>query len=174
MRLTNCICIIMFFFSLLQFACERKQKEQISFDTHAPKVVEARGYTVLQDSMAPPKVVPAHGVKTIATGKPKIVNLKSNVFPVGNPVIIKAGNPKICTPGQDTFKLPKVIPAIADSGISTQLPEVVLAKDPEGKENNPESFMSFTKLQGLKSSTVASNIVQDKKGNLWFSTYPAG
>ena len=132
MKLTATICLVVFF-SLLQFACERQQKQQISFDTHAPKVVEARGYTVPQDSMAPPKVVPVHGVKSIAVGKPKVVNLKSNVFPVGVPRIIKAGDPRICTPGQDTFKLPKVIPAIADSGISAQLPEVILAKDPQGQ-----------------------------------------
>ena len=166
-------CLVVFF-SLLQFACERKQMKQISFDTHAPKVVEARGYTVLLDSMAPPKVVPVPRVKSIVASKPKVVNPKSNVFPVGSPRIIQAGIPKICTPGQDTFKLPKVIPAIADSAISAQFPEVILAKDPEGKENNPESFMSFRKSQGLKSSAVLCNIIQDKKGNLWFSTWGGG
>jgi len=164
---TNCLVV---FFSLLQFACEKKQKEQISFDTHAPKVVEARGYTVLQDSMAPPEVVPVAGVKSIPVGNLKTVNLESNVFPVGIPRIIKAGVPKICTPGQDTFKLPKVIPAIAERGISVQPPEVILAKDPLGKENNPASFMSFKQLQGLKSNDFGPNIIQDKKGNLWFGT----
>jgi len=172
-KLTATYCLVVFV-CLLQFACERKQKEQISFDTYAPKVVEARGYKVPQDSMAPPKVVPVPRVKSIVAGKPKIVNSKSNVFPAGEPRMVQAGKPRICTPGQDTFQLPKVIPAIADSTISSQIPEVILAKDPEGKENNPESFVSFKKLQGLKNNSVESNIIQDKKGNLWFGTWGAG
>ena len=166
MKLTATYCLVVFV-SLLQFACERKQKEQISFDTHAPTVVEARGYTVPQDSMAPPKVVTVPEVKSIVAGKPNVVNLKSNVFPVGEPRIVQAGKPRICTPGQDTFKLPKVIPAIADSSISARPPEVTLAKDPLGKENNPESFMSFKQLQGLNSNSIGSNIIQDKKGTRW-------
>jgi len=124
--------------------------------------------------MAPPEVVPVPRVKSIAVGKLKTVNLESNVFPVGIPRIIKAGVPRICTPGQDTFKLPKVIPAIAERGISVQLPEVILAKDPGVKDNNPESFMSFKQLQGLKSNNIGANIIQDKKGNLWFGTGGGG
>jgi len=66
-------------FSLLHYACER-QKQQSILDPYSPKVIEARIYTVPQDSIAPPEVVVVQGVKTKAAGKPRITTLNSNVF----------------------------------------------------------------------------------------------
>jgi len=94
-------------------------------------------------------------------------------FPVGTPRTIQAGIPRINTPGQDSFKLPRVVPAI-DSPFTAGLPEVVIAKDPgQINNNNSASFSSFKVLHGLKTNLIFS-IIQDKAGNIWIATYEGG
>lgn len=158
--------------SLLNGACERQQGQKKRTDPYAPTEVEATGYTVPRDSMIPPKVVPIKGAKSITGTKPKAIHLHSNIYPVGAPRVIQAGMPVICTPGKDSFKLPTVVPAI-DSPIIAGLPEVVVAKDPQIKDNNTASFSSFKILQGLSNNLIIS-MIQDKAGNLWLGSWGEG
>ena len=144
------ISYIILIFSLLQNGCERSQKRASILDQNAPKVVEARGYVVPRDSMAEPKVIPAEKPKVVRAGKPKVVLTETNVHPAGIPRVVTAGVPKVCTPGQDSFSLPKTVPAI-DSPFMAGIPEVVIAKEAYSKDQNPQNFSSFGKLQGLKS-----------------------
>ena len=137
----------------------------------APKVVEARGYVVPKDSMAIPKVIPIGKLRTAAVGKPKIFIIPSNVHLVGNPKVVVAGIPKVCTPGQDSFALPKKVAAVAKP-IIAGFPEVIIAKDASIKDQNPESFSSFGELQGLNKVVYCS--LEDKNGNLWFGTKGGG
>src|SRR6185503_4285845 len=120
----------------------------------APKIVEAHGYVVPKDSVAEPKVVPVGKPKVMPAGKPKVVLTNTNVHPAGIPKVVTAGVPRVCTPGQDSFSLPKTVPAI-DSPFLAGIPEVVIAKEPYTKDQNPYNFSSFSKLQGLRSAAVS-------------------
>jgi len=171
--------LLYFSFFFLIVACTQQQ-EQKPQNTFAPKVVEAHGYVVPKDSMAEPKVIPA--------GKPKTINIKlqtlkviptnTNIHIAGKPKIIIAGTPRIITPGTDTFPLPKTTPLSFGEGqgvrsVVAGIPEVVIAKDPYIRDNNPQNFSSFSKLQGLKHDVIRC-MLQDQSGNLWFGTNGGG
>ncbi len=151
--------------------CNRHQ-EQKTTNSFSPRIVESKGYVVPKDSMAEPKVVMAGKPKIIRAGKPQVVLTNTNVFPAGIPKVVLAGKPEIFTPGLDSFLLPKTVPAI-DSPYVAGIPEMVLAKDAYIKDNNPQNFSSFTKLQGLKANNIFC-IMQDNNGNLWFGTGGGG
>ncbi len=150
---------------LIVFSCRNQQQSPLSF---APKVVAAHGYVVPKDSMATPKVILARTPRIVRAGKPKVVLINTNVHPAGIPRVVKAGTPTVCTPGQDGFSLPEIVPAI-DSPFLAGIPEEVTAKEAYVKEQNTYNFMSFGKLQGLKSDLISCG-VEDKNGNLWFGT----
>ena len=161
--------LIFIFSNLLFFSCSQ-QKEQERPNTFAPKVVEANGYVVPKDSMGVALVIPVDESKLtkIAVGNPLVVPTNTNVHPAGIPKIVIAGIPRVIVPGQDTFLLPKIVPAI-DSPFVAGIPEVVIAKDAYVKDQNPEGFSSFSKLQGLKHDVIRC-MLQDKIGNLWIGT----
>ncbi len=160
-------------FALLISSCNIRD-ENTTPRSFGPKVVEAHGYVVPADSMAVPKVFPVDESKLIKVpaGKPKVVPTNTNVHLAGTPKVVIAGTPRLCTPGQDTFLLPKTVPAI-DSPFVAGIPEVVVAKDPAVKDQNPQNFSSFGKLQGLKHGHIHS-IIEDRTGNLWFGTEGGG
>ncbi|WP_276501244.1 two-component regulator propeller domain-containing protein [Terrimonas pollutisoli] len=168
----NKIFFLPLFFSLLLCACGRQKKHQSSFDFIPPEVVEAKGYVVSQDKMAPPEITPAKEIKSKAVSKPKLTNINSNISPVGKPRIVAAGAPKICTPGQAGFALPTIVPAI-DSPFKAGIPKVTIAGVPQTRENNPASFSILKVEQGLKSNWIFP-IIQDKAGNLWIACYEGG
>jgi len=138
-----------------------------------PKVVEAHGYVVPADSLSAPKVIPVDEskLKRVPAGRPKVVATNTNIHPAGTPRVVVAGTPRVCTPGQDTFQLPRTVPAV-DSPFVAGVPEVVLAKSPIAKDRNPQNFNFLGKLQGLKHSSVRC-MIQDRDGNLWIGT-PGG
>jgi len=154
---------------LIIISCIREQ-DQKRPSTFAPKVVETKGYVVPESRIVEPKVIllDESKLKRIPVRKPKVVLTNTNVHPVGIPKIVISGKPRIVTPGQDTFSLPKIVPAI-DSPFVAGIPEVVIAKDPYTKDQNPQNFSSFSKLQGLKHSNIRC-MLQDKSGNIWFGT----
>ena len=160
-----------FIFSAI--ACNQKPSSQ-SPNTFAPKVVEAHGYVLPQDSMGIPQVVLVNEstLKKIPAGKPTVVLTNTNIHIAIATNIHLAGTPRVCTPGTDTFLLPKKVPA-TDSAFVAGIPEITLAKDPHIKDNNPQSFSSFGKLQGLKHNTITC-MLQDKSGNIWFGTSGGG
>ena len=158
-------------FAIVISACHSNRQE----DAHhhiQPKVVEAKGYVLPKDSMDEPKVVlvDESKIQKISVGKPKVVPTNTNVHPAGQGkvVIVDEAKLRIITPGTDTFSLPKTVPAI-DSPYVAGIPEVTIAKDPHINDNNPQSFSSFSKLQGLKHDAIRC-MLQDKSGNLWFGT----
>ena len=165
--------LILFFLLLLIFSCTNRQ-EQKHPNIFSSKTVESRGYVVPKDSMSEPKIIPVDESKLIKVraGKPVIITANTNIHPAGKPKIVLAGIPKVCTPGQDSFLLPKVIPAI-DSPFTSGVPEIVTAKDAHVKDQNPQNFSSFSKLQGLKHTQVRC-LLQDQSGNLWLGTYGGG
>ena len=148
------------------FSCDQEKKERPN--TFAPKIIESKGYAVPKDSVIEPKVILAGKPAVVKAGNPKVVQTNTNIVSVGKPKIIFEGKARVITPGQDTFLLPKTVPAIASPFVAG-IPEVVIAKDAYVKDQNPEGFSSFTKLQGLKHDAIRC-MLQDKSGNLWFGT----
>ncbi len=134
------------------------------------KVVEAKGYVVPKDSMAKPTVIfiDESKLKKNPCGKPKVIPTNTNIHIAINTNIRKAGILKVCTPGTDTFSLPKIVPAI-DSPFVAGIPKIRIAKDAYTKDQNPENFFSFKKLQGLNSNNLFC-LIEDKAGNLWLGT----
>ncbi len=118
--------------------------------------------------MAEPKVIPAGNPRIVRAGKPKVVPTNTNVHPAGTPRVVIAGVPRVCTPGKDSFSVPRSVPAI-DSPFMAGIPEVVIAKEPYTKDRNPQNFSSFSKLQGLRSAAI-NCLLEDKSGNLWIGT----
>ena len=175
MKIVNFISYIFLVLLILSsFSC--KQKNRLYTNTHTIKVMEAHGYMVPKDSMATPKVILVDESKLtkVPVGKPKIVPTNTNVHPAGQGKVVMVDETKlrIITPGTDTFSLPKIVPAI-DSHFVAGVPEVTIAKDPHIQDNNPHSFSSFSKLQGLNYGVI-SCILEDKFGNLWFGTTGGG
>jgi ligand-binding sensor domain-containing protein len=166
---------LFYFFVLVMFVLGcNQQQTQTKQNTFAPKVVEVNGYIVPKDSMSQPKVVlvDEKKIKKIPVGKPKVVLTNANIHVAISTNIHKAGIPKICTPGKDSFLLPKTVPAISIPK-RAGIPEVTIAKDPHINDNNPQSFSAFSNLQGLKHSVIRC-MLQDKSGNLWFGTFGGG
>jgi ligand-binding sensor domain-containing protein/class 3 adenylate cyclase len=159
--------ILLILFLLVLFSCTHQQ-EPLSVNRFGHKIVEAKGYVVPKDSLAKPIEILAGRPILRKAGKPKIVPVKTNIHPAGVPKSFKAGSPKITTPGQNNFSLPKTFTVI-DNPVVAGTPEVVIAKEAHIMENNPQNFSSFGKLQGLKANTI-SCITQDTIGNLWFGT----
>ena len=108
-------------------------------------------------------------LKKIAAGKPKIVPTNTNIHKAGIPTIVLAGKPRVITPGTDTFLVQKSfnIQHSKLNIITAGVPETVIAKDMANKDQNPENFSSFSKLQGLKHGNIIC-MLEDKFGNLWF------
>ncbi len=94
------------------------------------------------------------------------------MHPAGIPRVVVAGVPKVCTPGEDGFSLPKTVLAI-DSPFIAGIPNIVVAKEAYSTDQNPQNLSSFGRLQGLKSDVVYC-LLQDKSGNLWLGTIGGG
>ena len=159
-------------FSLLQPACTNQKPAQETPDFPAPEVFNANPYVVSHDKMAPPEISAAIETVSKAVSKPRVTTLKSKTFPVGKPNVVTAGEPKICTPGENGYDLPKIVPAI-DSTVPAGLPEIVLVKDVQIKDNNSGSFTHLNTLNGLLANLVSA-IISDKAGNIWAGCYEGG
>lgn len=72
----------------------------------------------------------------------------------------------------DTFELPKIIKAKANTHSITPL-NTIIAKEPKAFDVNPENFYFYTTQQGLKNSTINS-LLLDNNGQLWINTYGGG
>ena len=156
-------------FVVLFFSCNL-QEENSGNQNIGPKIVEAHGNVVPADSMLKfePYIVDESKQLKHPAGKPRVIPTTTNIHPAVTPKVVLAGIPRICTPGQDSFLLPKTLPAI-DSPFIAGIPEVVAAKDFVSKDQNNQNFSSFSKMQGLKSGVI-NCMLQDKAGNLWIGT----
>jgi len=167
---TNTRTILPIIALVLIYSCDRNRKQSLRLSS--PKVVEAHGFVVPKDSMAKPEIILVRKPRVVKAGNPKKVFAPTNVHKAGIPRVVKAGTPRICTPGQDTFSLPKVITAIHHPFMAG-VPEVVTAQKAYAKDQNPQGFSSFGKLQGLKDAEIIC-MLEDKSGNIWFGTFRAG
>jgi ligand-binding sensor domain-containing protein/serine phosphatase RsbU (regulator of sigma subunit) len=163
------IIIVLFIFAI---SCT-EQKESPS-NVNAPKSVETKAYLVPKDSLLEAKIISVGTPQTIIAGNPKVAKSNLNAHTAGTPtiVVIITDELKKITPGTDTFLLPKTTQAICKTKPSG-VPQVVLAKDADTKDNNPANFSFYKTLQGLNHNNVRC-LHQDKAGNLWFGTRGGG
>ncbi len=152
----------------LSTACTQHQK-QVLPNINEPKVVESHGYVVPKDSITEPQVIAVDERKLakIPVVNPTVIPTSINVHVAGLPKSFLPGKPRIRTPGQDGFLLPKAVP-VTERSFKAGIPEVVIAKDAFIKDENAQNFSSFSKLQGLSNYVVS--MLQDNYGNLWFGT----
>ncbi len=156
---------------ILFFSCTQ-QEDQTRSTINVPKIVEIKGHIMPADSLASPKVI-SFGTPTIVkVGIPKIILTNTNIHISGKQKNVLAGLPKALSPGKDIFSLPKTI-VVIDSPFVAGIPEVVITKDASTKDQNPQNFSSFGKLQGLKHGNI-NCMLQDKIGNLWLGTAGGG
>jgi hypothetical protein len=87
--------VLLAIWAMSLFSCRRENKKQES--SFAPTVVEAKGYVISEDSVAEPIIIPVNENKLIkvTAGKSKQTATNTNPRPVGVPVIVLAGIPKI-------------------------------------------------------------------------------
>ncbi|MDX2069588.1 MAG: two-component regulator propeller domain-containing protein [Haliscomenobacter sp.] len=157
------------------WGCSMENSSEAASEYHLTRV-KAQPYQVPADSVLPPTRV---DVKILSIPKekiaiPKKVFSKFNVLPTQNPQRITI-NPAALVknePGKGAFSKPGHSPAL-EQHIAVGIPEVVQAKDPSNKDQNPFSFSAFGKLQGLKHNVI-SCIIQDSKENLWFGSMGGG
>jgi ligand-binding sensor domain-containing protein/signal transduction histidine kinase len=152
---------------LLCLSCNKDSKPG-GITISGPKSVVAQGYVVPKDSITAPEIIVAGIPEIIPVKKTVVSRVLNNKHKAGTPKIVRVANPKKIIPGQDSVLLPKSVPAISKPFVPG-MPEVVQAKDAFNKEQNPESFSSFGKLQGLKHLVVTA-VIQDRNGNMWFGT----
>jgi len=167
-KMLRYIAVFLFF-----VGCSQKQ-EQKNIATFIPKVVSAKEHIVSKDSMAKPTIIliDESTFPKIPAEETIILPTNSNVKIVGAPRIVIAGVPLSIDLGSNSFKIPKALTVINNSFVAGT-PEIIIAKDPYVKELNPQSFSSFSKLQGLKHGTIRS-MLQDNNGNIWFGTNGGG
>ncbi len=162
------------FIALTFIASCSPQDEQSAVQSRGPKVVKAGGVVVSIDSMKPAVIVTVDYSKLIRVPVNKLstVNANTNIYPAEQPNRITAGKPIAFIPGTNTIPLPEILPAIHHPQLAG-IPEVVYVKDAYIKDQNPQNFSSFGKLQGLKSNGIRS-MMNDKYGNLWIGTTGGG
>lgn len=143
---------------------------------HVIKTVKASPFIVPVNQSSQPiskRIKPSKkGVKR--AGKPNIFTIKLNSQLALKPKIKPINEAKLVHNklGTGIFKNPTVVPAKGEL-VSVGTPQIVLAKDRVGKDQNHYNFSSWGKLQGLKHNII-SCILQDKQGNLWFGTIGGG
>ena len=155
------------------FACSYKKQEYAAKNLQ-PKVVDAKGYVVPKDSIGFPKIVPVDKskLKKITAGRPTVVPIREYEDPIHEPKVVTAGTPRICIPGQDTFSLPQTKKAI-HRPILTKQPKPIQALPFRIKDDANCDIQYLDLEQGMISSYVRS-IIEDRNGNLWFSTEYGG
>jgi ligand-binding sensor domain-containing protein/serine phosphatase RsbU (regulator of sigma subunit) len=156
------------------FSCKEKDNQNVRL--HTVKVVKANGEVISKDSVLKPIVVFVDESKLIKTkaANPIVLPTNTNVHNLGADKTVALGKPMICEPGKDSFLLPS--PILIDANDVTKvkvgIPEEVIAKDPFTKDQNPNNFSTFGKLQGLKHGSI-NCLLEDNRGNIWLGT-PGG
>lgn len=152
------------------FSCKENKEERMN--THRLTVKQAKGYVVSPDSVKPVADILAGPEIVTKASAPQVIPANINIKPVLKPLsnII----PKLikCTPGTDSFAKPEII-SVHDTLIPCINPETTVAKDATSKDQNPENFSTYSKLQGLKHVQVRC-LYRDKKGHLWFGSEGGG
>jgi two-component system, sensor histidine kinase ChiS len=159
--------VISFLFPFLLFACSPAHDPKTE-ESFRPGAVTSDRYIVPGDSFGGPDISLA--------GKPYQVRVKRktefatnlNIKLAGAPVILNISAPVVNTPGENGIEFPKSV-KIIDIPVLCKTPEVITVKDAKNSDINPQNFISYSRLQGLRHDQIRS-MIQDRRGNLWMAT----
>jgi len=156
--------------------CTIQGDNQKSNAAHTIKWVKANPYVVPGDSVSSPvkRKVNSATNAVIKARVPQVIPSNLNILPVKHPSPIpvnEAALTKIQV-GKNASTKPSSF-LVKGQRVPVGTPEIVLAKDRAGKDQNPYNFSAFGKLQGLKHNVIRC-IAQDAKGNLWFGSLGGG
>jgi len=150
------------------FPSSCKKDTSASAVHRTPRITEARGYVVPQDSLLPPKILPRETPIVVPAIEKTMVNRPANKSPIDSVRTAYTIKPQVFTPGENGISLPKVVPA-KGIPITAGLPKVVAAQEVMAADPNPNNFSSFNRIEGLGSSVIQF-CYEDKNGNLWIAT----
>ena len=164
---------IIYLFVLIIISCNHKdEKNTIKFNTVRFEKVD--GFVNHKDSNIIPDFISIdeRKLKKIKIPKLKIAEINNNVHLIKNTKPLLIGKPKLIKKAKDSvFFINSNFDK--DNIILAGMPEVVFAKDATTKYPNPQSFTSYSKLQGLKQQSIYC-MLEDLNGNLWFGTNGGG
>jgi signal transduction histidine kinase/ligand-binding sensor domain-containing protein len=166
------ILVVFVFFNLFSFLSCKHKTDDFHTDATLPKISLAKGITMLHDSIQKPDTTIAANPVIVEAGKQQVNYTNKNIVRAVPPQGIFTGKLAIAKPGIDSIELPVQI-TITGNMVHAGTPEVIRAKDPYIRDQNPYNFSSFNKLQGLKHNIYRS-VIQDKNGNIWFGSYGGG
>lgn len=141
-----------------------KQKENVP----KPLIIEAKGYVVPQDSIAPPTIFQVGEPTVVRVKNLKEMSVVSNQLSASEPKKLTILPPAKREVSTNEFVNPNIIET-TEKNILCGEPEQVIVKDPFFRDKNPSNFFYFGKFQGLKHDQVRC-LIQDKSGNLWLGT----
>ncbi len=104
----------------------------------------------------------------LTAGNPKTTSLANNIIPAHSPAAVSPLSVIVNTPGKAPFSAPATKPALITTHPAA-IPEPVIAREPKVNDANPENFVSYGMLQGLRNNEFLSAF-QDHNGNLWFGS----
>jgi ligand-binding sensor domain-containing protein/signal transduction histidine kinase len=158
--------ILFVVFIVFQNSC--KQKSAAIETISDLKIMPARGRIISLDTLPKPENMPLGKIETLPIGKPTSTPILERYSPI-NWKTVKAGEPKIFTPGKDTLQRPIILPAIHQPKLA-KVPKINTAKEPHSLDYNPFNLLIYGMKEGLIESQIHS-LFQDKKGNIWTGSY---
>lgn len=152
---------------LLMAACS-SHPGSVESTSFRPSTIQVEGLIIHTDSLPSPEIIPAGKPKQVRIGKTSEIPEHPIIRPLIDPIRKLVLKPNRCVMGENGFEFPKPVKAILNP-VFCKAPEVVLVKDAYAKDINPQNFISFSKLQGLRHDQIRS-LIQDKMGNIWLGT----
>ncbi len=124
-------------------------------------------------NQVPPDEFPIPDLVKVRAGKPDILPKETNLPITLRPERRMVSNPPLKrVPGRDRYSFPQEL-SVEPRVVRASLPDIILAKDPRMKTDNPSSFIFYSRVEGLPQDDISS-IAMDSRGNLWIGTYGAG
>jgi signal transduction histidine kinase/ligand-binding sensor domain-containing protein/CheY-like chemotaxis protein len=165
--------LLVIYFLVIFIACDNSKQEKIELNyiEHLSESIEGKVVSI-QDLPAPltiplpPFIERKNSIPdTISFKRNKKFTLKPKQKSLLDaPQVFSLRDPDVGKPRVYSFVKQKLI---------ANIPETVVAKDGIMKVENPFSFISFTRNQGLAHDDISS-ITYDDKGAMWLGTYGAG
>ncbi len=158
---------------LVLLGCDSgKQSSESSF-SFSPQTEDINGTRFPLEDQPSPHTFPRPAMKVKKAALPETIPFGDKLPLVVNPLIQPlSSEPARVRIGEKNLAEPVMLNLTPDS-VRSVLPEVILAKDPLMRSENPFSFSFYSRPHGLPHDDINS-IIFDQKGYLWISTYGAG
>ncbi|TVQ10557.1 MAG: hypothetical protein EA361_13895, partial [Bacteroidetes bacterium] len=165
---------LFYILSLLVFlGCDSGKKAPKSSHSFSTQKEAIEGIRIPLESQPAPHTFPRPVMKVKKAGPPETIpfgdKLPLDISPVIQPL---KSEPTRVRAGEQNLAEPVILNLTPDS-VRAVLPEVIWAKDPLMRSENPFSFSFYARPHGLPHDDINS-VIFDQKGYLWISTYGAG